>query len=242
MTLSEPEIGALIATLARATGLVATAPVIADNGIPMRARLVLVIAIVAAIGPSRAGVPLAEVGGVAILELAVGLLTGLAARFIMARAAIAGQLFGLSLGLGFAAQFDLHAGESAGTLRSLVTTVAGLVFISAGGLEAIVQSAAAAPASATQLAALGPMLLEQGTSAFVHGVSLAAPVLLAALVGNIGFALVSRAAPAANMFSFALAGVLVLGGVTLLGGAGELVHRLDDHARAAIDIFTTGSP
>lgn len=242
MTLSEPEIGALIATFSRATGLVAAAPVIADHGIPLRARLALVVAIVAAIGPGRAGIPLADVGGIAILELAVGLLTGLAARFVMARAAIAGQLFGLSLGLGFAAQFDLYAGESAGTLRSLVSAVAGLVFIAAGGLEAIVESAAAAPASAGQLAALGPLVLEQGTSAFVHGVSLAAPVLLAALVGNIGFALVSRAAPAANMFSFALAGVLVLGGVALLGGAGELVHRLNDHARTAIDVFTTGMP
>lgn len=242
MTLTEPEIGALIATLARATGLVATAPVIGDGGIPIRARLALVIAIVVAIGPSRDGIPLADVGGIAVLELAVGLLTGLAARFVMARAAIAGQLFGLSLGLGFAAQFDLHAGESAGTLRSLVTTIAGLVFISAGGLEAIVESAAAAPASVGQLSALGPLVLEQGTSAFVHGVSLAAPVLLAALVGNLGFALVSRAAPAANMFSIALAGVLVLGGVALLGGSGELVHRLDDYARTAVEIFSPQAP
>lgn len=242
MTLSEPEIGALIATLARATGLVATAPVIGDGGIPIRARLALVIAIVVAIGPSRDGIPLADVGGIAVLELAVGLLTGLAARFVMARAAIAGQLFGLSLGLGFAAQFDLHAGESAGTLRSLVTTIAGLVFISAGGLEAIVESAAAAPASVGQLSALGPLVLEQGTSAFVHGVSLAAPVLLAALVGNLGFALVSRAAPAANMFSIALAGVLVLGGVALLGGSGELVQRLDDYARTAVQIFSPQAP
>ena len=43
------------------------------------------------------------------------------------RAAIAGQLFGLSLGLGFASQYDIHAGESAGTIRSIISTIAGPV-------------------------------------------------------------------------------------------------------------------
>ena len=225
MTLTEPEIGALIATFARATGLVAAAPVIGDNAISVRARLVFVLAIVATVGSNRPPVPLADVASVAILELA----------------AIAGQLMGLSLGLGFAAQYDLHAGESAGTLRSLVNTVAGLVFLAAGGLEAIVQSASVAPAHATDVALLGATLLEQGASAFGHGVSLAAPVILAALVGNIGFALVSRAAPAANVFSIALAGVLVLGGIALLGSACELVGRIHDYAREAIAIFTSGA-
>ena len=42
MTLAEPEIGAFIAALARVGGLAATAPVIGDTGVPMRARLVFV--------------------------------------------------------------------------------------------------------------------------------------------------------------------------------------------------------
>lgn len=242
MTLTEPEIGALFATLARATGLVAAAPVIGDTGIPVRARLVLVLAIVATVGPNRPPVPLADVPGVAMLELAVGLLTSLAARFVLARAAVAGQLFGLSLGLGFAAQYDLHAGESAGTLRALVNAVAGLVFLAAGGLEAIVQSASVAPAQGPEIPLLGALVIEQGTAAFSHGVSLAAPVILAALVGNIGLALISRAAPAANMFAIALAAVLILGGIALLGSAGELVDRLDDYARTAIQIFSGDTP
>ena len=216
----------------------ATAPVIGDNGVPMKARLMFVLAITAVIGPNRPEIALTDVAGIAILELCVGLLTGLSARFVMSRAAIAGQLFGLTLGLGFASQFDPHAGESAGTLRMAVTTIASLVFLAAGGLEAVVTSASSSPATIGQAAFLGPALLEHGTSAFGHGLALAAPIVLAGLVGNIGLALLNRAAPAANVFSIALAAVLVLGGLALLATSGELVGGILNDANNAIDVLT----
>ena len=235
MTLSEPEIGALLATLARVGGLAATAPVIGDQGVTSRARLVFVLAVTAAIGPSRAPVTLAALPAIATAELAIGLVTGLTARVVMARVAVAGQLMGLSLGLGFAAQYDMHAGESAGVVRTLLTTLASLAFLACGGLEAIVRSAAAGPADISQLAALGPAFVRHATSAFGHGVSLAAPILLAAFVGNIALAVMNRAAPAVNVFSIALGAVLVLGGGVLMATAAQLIGSLTATARVAID-------
>jgi flagellar biosynthetic protein FliR len=235
MTLSEPEVGALIATLARVGGLAATAPVIGDQGVTVRAKLVFVLAVTAAIGFSRAPVELSALPVVASVELAVGLVTGLTARFAMSRIAIAGQLMGLSLGLGFASQYDLHAGESAGVLRSMMTTLASFAFLTAGGLEAVVRSAAASPANIAQLAELGPALIRHATSAFGHGLALAAPIMLAALAGNIALAVMNRAAPAINMFSIALSAVLILGGMVLLATSAHLVAGLTDTARVAID-------
>ncbi|HMG52987.1 MAG TPA: flagellar biosynthetic protein FliR, partial [Kofleriaceae bacterium] len=84
MTLSEPEIGALLATLARVTALAATAPVIGDPGISMRARLVFVLSVTAAIGFSRPPVEMSALPTVATAELAIGLITGLTARVVMA--------------------------------------------------------------------------------------------------------------------------------------------------------------
>ena len=43
MTLSEPEIGAFVAVLARVGGLAATTPVVGDSGVSVRARLVFVM-------------------------------------------------------------------------------------------------------------------------------------------------------------------------------------------------------
>lgn len=239
MTLSEPEIGALIATLARTGGLAATGPVIGDPGVSVRARLVFVLAISAAVAANRAPVPFSALPLVAAAELAIGLVTGLTARILLSRAAIAGQLMGFSLGLGFAAQYDVHAGESAGVLRSLTTTLAGLAFLAAGGLEAIVRSAASTPAELSQLLTLGPAFIRHATSAFGHGVALAAPILLSAFVGNVALAVMNRAAPAVNVFSIALAAVLILGGLVLLATAAHLVAGTIDSARSAIDVLSS---
>jgi flagellar biosynthetic protein FliR len=237
MTLSEPEIAALIATLARVGGLAATAPVIGDQGVPLRARLVFVLAVTAAVGASRAPVAIDALPLVAALELAVGVITGLTARIVLSRVAIAGQVMGLSLGLGFAAQYDVHAGESAGVLRSLITTLASLAFITAGGLHEIIRSCAASPAELSQLSALGPAFVHHATAAFGHGLALAAPILLAAFIGNIALAVLNRAAPAVNVFSIALSAVLILGGLILLATAAELIAGITDAARGAIDVL-----
>lgn len=236
MTLTHAELGAFLAAISRAGALAATAPVIGDPGVPLRVRLIAVLAIGGAVGVNRPGVPLDELPAVAVLELAVGALTGLAARFILSRAAVAGQLMGLSLGLGFASQYDVHAGESASAVRSLITAIAGLAFLAGGGLEAIVRSVAS-PVHAVQLALLGPMLMREGTAALGHGLALAAPIVLAALVGNLGLAVMNRAAPAVNVFSVALAVVLVLGGLALLATSGNLVQGVLGDVREAIVIL-----
>jgi flagellar biosynthetic protein FliR len=237
MTLSEPEIGALIATLARVGGLTATAPVIGDPGISMRARLVFVLSVTAVLGANRAPVAFSALPLVATAELAIGLITGMTARVVVSRIAIAGQLMGLSLGLGFAAQYDVHAGESAGVLRTLIASMGGLAFLAAGGLEAVVRSAGSSPAELSQLAVLGPAFVHHATAAFGHGLALAGPILLAAFVGNLALAVMNRAAPAINVFSIALSAVLILGGLVLLATAAHLVAGATDTARAAIDVL-----
>jgi flagellar biosynthetic protein FliR len=203
----------------------------------MRAKVIFVLVITGAIASNRAGVPLASLPLVAAIELCVGLVTGMTARFIMARAAVAGQLMGLSLGFGFASNYDVHAGESAITVRTLLTTISALAFLAVGGLEAIVRGVAA-PAHILDLASFGPELLREGAAAMGHGLTLAAPVVLAALVGNIGLAVMNRAAPAINVFSIALSAVLILGGVVLLGASSGVIGTIVGHAREAAAVFT----
>jgi len=229
-----PELGAFIAVFVRTSGLVATAPVIGDSGVSIRARLVLVVGVSIAIAANRDPIPFADLPATAVLELAIGLVTGLAARFIVSRVAIAGQLMGLSLGLGFASEYDVHAGESAGVLRTLASTLVGIAFVVAGGLEAIVRSVASGPAHVTQLATLGSQVIDHAASAFGHGLMLAAPIVLAALVGNIGLAVINRAAPAVNVFSISLAAVLIVGGLVLVATAASFAAGASDSARDAL--------
>ena len=237
MTLTEPEIGAFLAALVRTGGVATAAPVIGDRTVPVRARLVAVVAIALAVGANRQGVSYADLPEVAVLELAVGLLTGLTARFVLARAQVAGQLIGLSLGLGFASAYDAHAGESASTVSTLLNTLAGLAFLAAGGLEAIARGVAAAPAVPGQVLALGDLLILHGTAAMGQGLAIAAPVVIASLVANLGLAVLGRAAPSINMFSVSLAATIVAGGLALSGSGGAVIGALSDSARAAVQVI-----
>ena len=238
MHLTPGELGAFMCAIARLGGMIATAPVIGDSGVSLRAKLVLVIAAGFAISANREPVGYDELISTMLVELAVGLATGASARFVIARIAIAGQLMGFSLGLGFASQYDPHAGESAGTLRSLASALAGLAFIGAGGLEAIVRGAADHPAHITDLAGVIPQALSDGTAAFGRGLAIAAPIVFASAVGNLGLAVMNRAAPAVNIFSVALPAVLLVGGFLLLGSANEMVGATIDAAREAIERIT----
>ncbi|HEY0253527.1 MAG TPA: flagellar biosynthetic protein FliR [Kofleriaceae bacterium] len=230
MSLTPAEIGAFLVAFVRVAAVAFTAPVIGDQGVPVRARLVFCVSVAIALAANRPGVEPADVPVTAIVELGSGIITGLTARFVMARLANAGQLMGLALGLGFASQFDVHAGENAGVVRTLAATLGSLAFLAAHGLEAIVRSVAT-PASGLGMLMQTNDLLRQGTASFGYGLSLAAPIMLAALVGNLGIAVMNRAAPAVNVFSVALGAVLILGLALMIGSAGGFVASAIDVAR-----------
>lgn len=155
------------------------------------------------------------------VELGLGLLVGAAARFALAAVEVAGHLASQSLGLAFAEQYDPRLGGSTDIGRIIARTLAALAFLLAGGLEALVRAAAqpidghalglatsagpAAAAAASGLAAdfarAGSHALRLATSATSLGLGIAAPLVLAALVGNLAVALAHRAANAINVFT-----------------------------------------
>ncbi len=233
MHVSPAELGAFLVALMRVGALAFTAPVIGDSGVPVRARLVFCVAVAIALAANRPPVELDDLPAQAFLELGSGLITGLTARFVMLRIATAGQLMGMSLGLGFASEYDVHAGENAGILRTLCSTLGSLAFIAAHGLEAIVRSVTV-PASAFNLLGGSSELIRQGCASFGYGLSLAAPIMLAALIGNLGLAVMNRAAPAMNVFSIALSAVLLVGVALLIGSAGGFVAGAMDVAHASV--------
>ena len=236
MIITPAELGAFLVALMRVGAVAFTAPVIGDTGVPVRARLVFSVSVAIEIAANRPGVELDELPAAALIELGSGLVTGLTARFVMARIANAGQLMGMSLGLGFASEYDVHAGENAGILRTMCSTLGSLAFISAHGLEAIVRSVTV-PASTFTILAGSNELVRQACSSFGYGLSLAAPIMLAALVGNLGLAVMNRAAPAVNVFSIALSAVILVGLALLVATAGGFVAGAMDVAHATVNVL-----
>lgn len=226
--------GGLLA-FARVAGLCATAPVIGDGDVPPSLRFGLALVLGAALAPLRGAVEL-SVSALAV-ELALGLIAGTAARFALAAVETAGQLIGISLGLGFAEQYDPRHGEAAGIVQVLARTVAALAFVGAGGLAAMVR-AAATPADLTALPGGAAAALALATSAATWGLGLAAPIVLAALLGNLALALAHRAAAALNLFAVGLAASLLVGGLALLATSAQLAAGMRAAAGRAVDALT----
>ena len=235
-------IGGFLVALARTGGIVATAPVLGDPTTPVRARLGAAVALALIVAPVRGGVAPADVPVPALLELATGLLVGTTARLVLARIAVAGQLIGLSIGLGFASEYDARAAESASAVRALLMALAGLAFVASGGIEAIARGAVAGPIDPAAAPWLATSLVDRGASAFGDGLALAMPIVIAALVGNLGLALMSRAAPAINVFSISLAAILLIGGAALWITGPAIVGGVIDAVKQAIAVLEGGTP
>ncbi len=227
--------GPFVAALARAGGFAFTAPLLGEASTPLRARLVFTIAVAAAVASAAPSQPIALVLAMIPLELAAGALAGVSARLVLDRVAAGAQLMGLHLGLGFAADYDARAAESASSMRKLISALAGIAFIAAGGLEAGVRCIAT-PLHATDLMQLHTAL-ELGGSVMSHAIGFAAPTLVAATIINLGLAVMNRAAPALNVFSISLPVVLLGGGLVLLATAPTLAAAIDGTAQNAVDLL-----
>lgn len=227
--------GPFVAALARAGGFAFTAPLLGEPTTPVRARLAFSVAVAAAVAGAAPHQPIGNALSLIPLELAAGLLAGASARFILDRVAAGAQLIGLHLGLGFAADYDPRAGESASSLRRLISALSGLAFLAAGGLEAGVRCVAT-PLALTDVGHLSGVLA-LGTSVMSHAIAFAAPTLVAATVLNLGLAFMNRAAPALNVFSISLPVVLIGGGLVLVATAPAMAAAIDGTAASAVALL-----
>jgi len=235
-------ITAFVAAFARAMGVVFAAPVTGDPTTPARVRVVLALAIAAAVAPMWPALELGDAPLVIVLELATGLATGAVARVALAGVDAAGQIIGVALGLGFAAEYDPRAGESASVVRRILGTLAALAFVGAGGVESIVASVAAGPARALDAAAWGSAAITRACDVLARGIALAGPVVIAAAVVNAGLALANRAAPALNVFSVSFAVVMIACGLVLLATAPATVAGLWSAGRDAAEALRGVTP
>jgi len=149
-------------------------------------------------------------------EIIIGLWLGTLARLIALALAQAGQLFGLFVGLVSPLQGDaLFAGQ--GTAASRLFGLLAVVVILASGIYALPLRAIIA--SYGVLGAGVPLPLGAGAEAVAEAVSdsfglalrLAAPLLLASVVGNVALGLLARIAPQIQVFSIAAPGQIILG-------------------------------
>ena len=240
-------------TSSRVMGFVVVSPFPGQNvSNTQRVSLVLVLSFVACtfapIDPAIATVDLG-LAGRAILEIACGLVIGMAFRLVYAVAEVAGSVLGQATGLGSPSILNPTIDAADTVLGRIVTLCALLVTLAAGvhrvALGALLESFRALPIG-TVTAIDAPMLqmVDLGIDAFVVGVRLATPVIAVALLVQLALAMISRAAPSLQIFSVGFALLFTSGLVTFMTGlddfnAGLVAHlqRLAPAVDAALTVM-----
>jgi flagellar biosynthetic protein FliR len=231
--------------LFRTAGLCVTAPVLGARVVPQRVRLGVSVMLAFAVfqgagAPAVAPPPdLLALGGAAALETGLGLLGGLAARWVLDAALAAGHLAGLSAGLGFSALVDPVSGAESTGLSQLFFAGAQLFALSLGihreAVAWLARGATAFPPGAAH--DLGPVLaaaIGQAVLSMALAVRLAFPVLAAVLMGHAAMGVMNRMAPQLNLANVGFSIAILAGGVAVYLSAPAAAELA---ARAAIATF-----
>lgn len=164
-------------------------------------------------------------------ELAIGLTAGLVLTVFFGAATTAGDRIAATAGLSFAAQVDPAAGGQTPVVAQVFGIFTLMVFLSADGhlvaLRILIESYDAFPAgTAPALADLVTAGLTAGGRMLTLGMGIMLPVVSVLLLLNIVVGVITRSAPALNLFSFGfpltMAATLLLLWLTAPGAAAAL--------------------
>ena len=199
--------------LARITPLFIVAPLFSSTMIPGAVKGVIAVAFaigltgIAMHGQHIPGDPI-PVAGLIAVNLLVGLLLAFVIAGMFAAVQMAGGLADIVSGFSFGATIDPINGNQGGTFTELYGLVGVMLFIAIGGdawiLQGLTRTFALVPL--TKAPQLGPMVsgAETATSSmFVAAIEVAAPAILALLITDVAFGLVSKVVPQLNVFAVA---------------------------------------
>lgn len=207
---------------ARMGAILMLLPGFAEPGIPIRIRLSFALAFSFAIAPVVAGFlpaqpdTLAGLAGYVAGEAVIGLMIGAAARFLLASAAVAGQVIGYQSGLAMAQAFDPAQGQT-GALPATFLNLLFIVLIFTTNMHHLLLQVAAG--SYTLMPAGQPPMwgdaavwaLDLFIGAFNIGIQLAAPLVLFGLVFYLGLGVLSRMMPQVQIFFVAMPMNILIG-------------------------------
>jgi flagellar biosynthetic protein FliR len=237
-----------ILVLARVSPLFAIAPLFSSKLVPMRVRAIVAVGLAIGLSPVVAKGHHIDLGAFNLAaligkELLIGLAFAYALAALFAAITVAGSLLDTLVGFSFGSLVDPVTGNQSSVLAQLYSMVAVLIFIAIGGDAWVIQGLArtyeVVPLS--DFPALGP-LVEGANTVFVKvfssALQVAAPVLLAILITDAGFGMVSRVVPQLNVFQVGfptkvLVGLLLIG-VSLPFVGGWLANELQTDVGLAL--------
>lgn len=227
----------------RITALLLAAPIFGASTFPVRARILLAVLVTALLAPSLPALPaidpLSPAGLiVALQQLVVGLAMGFLVQMLFAAVVIAGQTLAVTMGLGFAMAVDPQNGVQVPVLSQLYLIFATLIFLAIDGhlilLAILADSFVLLPVGWSGWdSEIALNLVLWASQMFLSSLLLALPTLIALLLINLAFGVITRAAPQLNIFAVGFPVTIMAGFVFILLSMPAIFSLL-------VDMFDSG--
>jgi flagellar biosynthesis protein FliR len=214
ITLTSAELNTWIASvlwpLTRILGVISVAPLFGNVSVPARVKISLGILLSLIVAPTVPALPAIDpmsANGLLILvqQLVIGLTMGYAVRIVFAGVELAGEISGMTMGLGFASFFDPQTQARTSAISQFLALIMIMVYM-ASDLHLLVLSTLAKsfelmPISSGFISNEGLFqIVKLGGRIFSAGVQLSMPIVAALLITNVALGILTRAAPQLNIF------------------------------------------
>ena len=221
----EPQLWALLFAMVRIGAAFVAAPVFSAVSVPLPVRIALSGAIgLLVVNTAHIAAPAQIFSITTFLAVAAEALIGLALGFVLQIAfsapMIASEVIGMGMGLGFANAVDPNNGHSTPAIGTFLSLMLTLVFLALDGhlvlVDLVVRSYQVMPPGAwiAPERLLGIAMF--GGYTFLAGLLLSLPIGFLLLCLNLIVGMLSRAAPALNLFAIGIPASLAIGIVAIL--------------------------
>jgi flagellar biosynthesis protein FliR len=244
----EQHVIAFFLVLARVGPLFLVAPLFSSKMIPARGRGVAAVALAIGLSPLALGdqtmpTDALSIAGLIGKEALVGFAFAFTISVLFAAVTIAGSFLDTLIGFSYGGLVDPVNGNQSSALSQLYTLVGVMVFIAIGGDTWMIQGLAKTYdlVGITDMPAIGALVggaQHTFSTIFLSAVELAAPVLIALVITDAGFGVVSRVMPQLNVFAVGFPAKILVGfliiGASLPFVAGWIGNQLQQSVLSAL--------
>ena len=195
-------------------------PLIGTQLVPMRIRLGFALALTAVVAPLLPPMPVIdglspEMFVIIVQQMLVGFVLGFMVQVLFQLFVVAGQVISNQMGLGFASISDPVNGVSVVALSQLYLMIVMMLFLAMDGhlvlVEVIVASFHQFPVGEVLPGSIYKQVAAAGSWMFAGALILALPAVIALLIVNFAFGIMTKAAPQLNIFAIGFPFTMVFG-------------------------------
>ena len=246
--IGEQQAVGFVLTLARIGPLFVLAPLFSSRMIPVRARVIVCLALSIGLAPLALGggaVPtdVLSITGLILKEILVGLAFAFAINALFAAVSTAGAFLDTQIGFSFGAIVDPVNNQQSGILAQVYGLIGVMVFVVIGGDAWLIRGLAetydvVGMAELPNLGALVAGAHHAFGKIFLAAIAVSAPVLLAVIITDAAFGVVSRVMPQLNVFAVGFPAKILVGflliGASLPFVAGWIGDQLTESVSTAL--------